>query len=46
METMRTISYDFEAAGRKIVPIPSEMPFSGMFEGLKTIRLDCPRTSS
>ncbi len=35
---MRTISYDFEAAGRKIVPIPSEMPFSGMFEGLKTIR--------
>ena len=38
METLRTISYDFEAAGRRVISIPSELLFSDHFEGLKKIR--------
>lgn len=38
METLKTISYDFESAGRKIVTIPSELPFTGLFEDLRSIR--------
>lgn len=38
METLRTISYDFEAAGRRIVTIPSELAFSDHYEGLTRIR--------
>ncbi len=38
METLKTISYDHEAAGRRIVSIPSELPFSGHIEELQRIR--------
>ena len=38
METLRTLSYDFEAAGRKIVTIPSELVFSDLYEELKKVR--------
>ncbi len=38
METTRTISYNYEAAGRRIVTIPSELPFSDHYEGLRTVR--------
>ncbi len=38
METTKTLSYDFEAAGRKVVTIPSELPFSDHYEALRGIR--------
>ena len=38
METLKTISYDFEATGRRIITIPSELPFKDHFEGLLKIR--------
>ncbi len=38
METLRTISYDYETAGRRIVSIPSELPFSDHLEELRSIR--------
>jgi len=38
METLKTIAYDFEATGRRIITIPSELPFSDHFEGLLKIR--------
>ncbi len=38
METLKTIAYDFEATGRRIITIPSELPFSDHFEGLLNIR--------
>ena len=38
METLKTLSYDHEAAGRKIVSIPSELPFFDHLEELQRIR--------
>ena len=38
METLKTISYDFEAAGRRILTIPSALPFSDHLEGFQNIR--------
>ncbi len=38
METLKTLSYDYEAAGRRIVTIPTELPFSEFYEGFKAIR--------
>jgi hypothetical protein len=38
METVKTISYDHEAAGRRVVTIPSALPFGDHYEGLTKVR--------
>ncbi len=38
METLKTLSYDHEAAGRKIISIPSELVFHDHLEELQRIR--------
>jgi hypothetical protein len=35
---MRTISYDFEAAGHRVITIPSELPFSDHLDDLRKLR--------